>query len=245
MKSNLLIIALALSMVVSAQVDTSYFYLKANEVVTTKDSALYIRKVFREGAVWRQLDFWVSGELSNAGSYLDEQRKIKTGTWTWYSKKGILTGKNIYQNNVRTEQYLYHEDGSQYMHAFFENDQLTSVTGWDENGAEIPDFIYQQEASFPGGMRAWQFYLRSSLERNLPKDYRKGKISGATVVAFKISKEGKVTDVTVARSSGHPKLDEHALNIFRNSPDWMPAVQYNRKVIFYQRQSISFPKATE
>ena len=59
------------------------------------------------------------------------------------------------------------------------------------------------------------------------------------MLQFMVSKEGKVSDIHVFRSVD-PLLDEEAIRLIKNSPDWIPAVQNGRKVNSIKRQSINF-----
>ena len=59
------------------------------------------------------------------------------------------------------------------------------------------------------------------------------------IVRFVVAKDGTIKDVYV-ENKRKAKLDAMAVEIIRDSPDWIPAVQYNRKVNAYRRQPISF-----
>jgi protein TonB len=63
--------------------------------------------------------------------------------------------------------------------------------------------------------------------------------SGVCVVRFVIDTEGKVTNVTLQKSSG-TELDKEVLQIFQSSPVWIPAIQHNRRVKAYRRQPVKF-----
>ncbi len=240
------ILTFLLPFLANAQSDTTIFYVNETGDVTVKDSAVYLRKFFKKDELWKEVEYWITGELNQEGYYLDQSRKNKTGTWVWYNKKGVLVEKSLYSNDKKLEHFRFHEDGKTYMHAIFNADEsLQSVKGWDEAGNEIAGFIYQQEATFPGGMKAWRDYLTLMLDNDLPKAYRRGKISGKVTVLFRVGKDGLPSHVILDKSSGHPELDEHALNIIRKSPAWNPAIQFNRKVIYRQKQTITYAEVEE
>ena len=106
--------------------------------------------------------------------------------------------------------------------------------------AEIDDKIFTKveiESTFPGGDKAWHSYILSNIR--YPKKAVKKKIQGTVMLQFMVSKEGKVSDIHVFRSVD-PLLDEEAIRLIKNSPDWIPAVQNGRKVNSIKRQSINF-----
>ncbi len=87
---------------------------------------------------------------------------------------------------------------------------------------------------------AWQEYLVKGLTTKQPKAYIQGKISGTVVVSFLVYKDGAVQEVQVLNSSGHKELDDHAVDVIKNSPKWIPAIQYNEPVIYRQKQSLTY-----
>jgi len=93
------------------------------------------------------------------------------------------------------------------------------------------------ESMFPGGNPAWAEYVTSNLQ--YPKKAVKKNIEGTVVVQFIVGRDGKVSNISVFRSV-HPLLDEEAMRLIRQSPDWTPAVQNGRKVKSYKRQPITF-----
>lgn len=58
-----------------------------------------------------------------------------------------------------------------------------------------------------------------------PEDARKKGIEGTPVLQFTITAEGKLTDIKILRSSGNIKLDQEAMRVVRQSPDWTPGTQ--------------------
>ncbi len=201
----------------------------------------YTTKVYKQGDVWKKEDRWIStGALAFDGSFADSALIMPTGIWSWYNKEQVLIMKKEFDKYQLKDHYVYFNNGKQKMHASFVNDSLTNVKGWDSLGNEIQGFIYQQPASFPGGLSKWRNYLIKAINTNTPKDFKKGNIEGVVQVSFIIDKDGNLTDVAVKRSSGYTELDEHALNVIRNSPKWIPGIQYNEKVKYRQIQPVVY-----
>jgi len=87
--------------------------------------------------------------------------------------------------------------------------------------------VVEQMPTFPGGL----YYLMSYLSENVqyPEDAQKQGIQGRVVVSFIIEKDGTLSDIKVVRSV-NPSLDEEALRVVRNMPNWVPGKQSGKGV---------------
>ena len=94
-----------------------------------------------------------------------------------------------------------------------------------------------QMPTFPGGQEA----LLNSLYRNLkyPPIAEKNGIQGRVFVSFVITKEGKVTNVKIAKSVD-PSLNAEALRVIRRLPDWIPGRKDGQAVNVKYTVPISF-----
>lgn len=92
------------------------------------------------------------------------------------------------------------------------------------------------EATFPGGLQAWQRYIQRAIMAQLDEfsesDY------GTCNVQFIVDKNGKVSDVNATTMKG-TRLEEIAVNAIRKGPDWIPAVQNGRNVNAYRTQPVT------
>lgn len=79
-----------------------------------------------------------------------------------------------------------------------------------------PKFMGQDQNAFAEWVNARLRY---------PEDARKKGIEGAPVLQFTITAEGELTDIKVVRSSGNIKLDNEAIRVVSQSPDWTPGTQ--------------------
>jgi protein TonB len=69
----------------------------------------------------------------------------------------------------------------------------------------------------PDALAAYKTRVQRRLERNkkYPPTARSDKIEGVVYVTFTINKQGRVVNSFVARSSGHPILDDEAIGLLR------------------------------
>lgn len=240
MRTANVIVCLLLPLLSFAQPDTAFTWLNSSHKITNRDSAVYLRKQYRSEGACKVQEFHLgTGKLTWDADF-DASCKKKNGRLQWYSDSGVLQETSIYADDKKTEHHLYYPNGVKRMEAFLKDDEVLKVKGWDTNGNEIPNSIYQQQATFPGGVKAWKKYLTKAMQSGLPPAFKQGFMSGLVVVSFTVDPAGEVTDVKLDTSSGFPELDAHALDIIRRSPKWNPAIQYNQKVRFFQKQSLTY-----
>ena len=92
------------------------------------------------------------------------------------------------------------------------------------------------ESEFPGGVAGWARFLSSNL--TYPTKAVRKKIEGTVVVQFIVDKNGSLSNIEAI--SGPELLQEAAVSVIRNSPNWKPAIQFGRKVKSYKKQPITF-----
>lgn len=79
---------------------------------------------------------------------------------------------------------------------------------------ELPAFI--------GGQEAMSTFIQSQIKYP-DLAFRQG-VEGTVLINFRISKEGKILNPYVSKSI-HPALDQEALRLIKDMPDWIPARQ--------------------
>ena len=94
------------------------------------------------------------------------------------------------------------------------------------NNEEIVEFV-DQEASFPGGMKALMKYLSTNIK--YPEAAINISIQGKVYIQFVVLKTGAISDVNVLRGVSK-ELDDEAKRVVRMMPNWIPAIQNNVKV---------------
>ena len=107
----------------------------------------------------------------------------------------------------------------------------------------------QIQAKFPGGIYGWQKYLQTHLHAEVGGDnivLRKHQrdSSQAVVVSFLVDTTGNITEVVVMNPAFvHPKVGEEAVRVIKEGPKWIPATENGKKVIYRQKQTITFQVA--
>ncbi len=143
--------------------DTTYKYYNMNGREINKDSAYSYAKIFKQDRLWAKMEFLSSENmLLSEGYYLDNKLEKKHGTFKRYWN-GTISNVDLYENNkIKKEEYFY-ESGTKKAQITYTSNRTLEL-GWDENGTEIPNYIFFREAKFPGGMDGWKSYVESKLE---------------------------------------------------------------------------------
>lgn len=97
----------------------------------------------------------------------------------------------------------------------------------------------EQEATFPGGDRAWGSFLRNHLDPNVPvkKNAKAGYYT--VIVQFIVGKDGSISDIKTLTDHGYG-MEQEVIRVIKLSPKWVPARQNNRVVKAYRKQPITF-----
>ena len=108
----------------------------------------------------------------------------------------------------------------------------------------------QIEAKFPGGIKAWTNYLQTNLKSELGAKYLKPKrgetLRQTAIVSFLVDKEGNISEVQILNPDEvHSKLAAETIRVIKEGPKWVPAVQNGKKVIYRQKQSVTWEVVRE
>ena len=97
----------------------------------------------------------------------------------------------------------------------------------------------QVEAKFPGGQAAWTKFLERNLNNQTPADNGAAPGNYTVTVSFLVDKEGNISQVQALTDPGYGCAQE-AVRVIQKGPKWEPAIQNGRKVIYRQKQNITF-----
>lgn len=97
----------------------------------------------------------------------------------------------------------------------------------EEEVAEEVFLVVEEQASFPGGNKAWGKFLKKNLK--YPRQATRMGISGKVFLSFIVDKQGVISDIQVLRGIGGG-CDEEAIRVLKASPKWNPGKQRGRAV---------------
>ncbi|TAH06374.1 MAG: energy transducer TonB [Sphingobacteriia bacterium] len=104
--------------------------------------------------------------------------------------------------------------------------------------------VVQIPAEYPGGLAQWAKYLERNLNRDLPVENGAPPGKYTVFVSFTVDKVGKVSDVIAENDPGYGTKAE-AIRVIAKGPNWKPAVQNGRNVIYRHKQQITFVVSEE
>jgi antitoxin component YwqK of YwqJK toxin-antitoxin module len=207
--------------------------------------------------------FYINGRVEKEGNYLNN---AETGVWQQWDSIGGKTDSIVYVNGKEfvhaTYEYCnshrrcrysiidsledtYHEIN------YGEKDEIASevffkgkkgiVKNYIKSGIKIDSVFDREEkdAEFPGGDQAWSLYLQKNLNPDVPVNKKAGSGHYTVIIKFIVSPDGTLNEISAETNLGHG-MEEEAMRVIRNSPKWIPARQYGRKVNAYRRQPVSF-----
>jgi len=105
---------------------------------------------------------------------------------------------------------------------------VDDFTEFEEEVMEEPlaFHVVEEKPQFPGGEHELMKYIADNFELPLAQE---SQIGGKIYVQFVITKTGKVDDVKVVKGVD-PYLDQEAIRVVENMPDWIPGKQRGKAV---------------
>jgi periplasmic protein TonB len=243
---NLLLVLLTFPIAIFAKItlsDTTFFYVSKDHKLCAPDTAFFIIKKFKlNDKLWSKVEMELKSldtnyELRSFDSSFNKLEDTSTH-FTSHDRiqdiyqKGKIQKVNFYSRSGRLEGYeILASNGK----------DAKEQKGWDAFGNEIPNYICQREASFnKKDFGDWVQYLAANLNKDVPLKY--GAPRGheyVVIVQFSVDKKGNVVGVLALNNPGFGTAEE-AVRVVNGSPNWLPAIQNNRPVIYRQRQQITF-----
>jgi hypothetical protein len=219
--------------------DTTYSYLDKDWDSCDVQNAAYKIAIFQIGDLWHKQTSEINGgKLMYDWAYSDKELKISEDTSRDYDLSDGEILEQIYKHNQLLGARRITKDKKILSYVIIEKDGKT-FKGFDENGKENPNYVFMQEASFPGGLEAWAKYLKEKIKYKVP--LKNGAPNGVyrAIVSFTIDTAGRVTNVKAVNDPGYGTAQE-AVRVISSSPKWNPAILYNKYVPFRQKQAINF-----
>jgi len=194
-----------------------------------------------------------SGEFESF--YLDNQKKVrgnfllgqKDGWWLEWNDDGQVIDSSLYVNRTKTYEVstVYQPEGAPgtriiwdyinnkkreiyYDRRIITSDVTVPIYGTEQAGSKNVFNIPEVAPSFPGGVEAWDEYVRAYLHKNLPGNHR----DGICMVRFIVDTDGKVYGAEALTLKGS-SLATTMMGAVMSSPEWTPATQDGKKVKAY------------
>ncbi|QES87672.1 energy transducer TonB [Rhizosphaericola mali] len=244
---NLIVALICLNISIFARTalsDTTFFYVSKAHQLCAPDSAFFVIKKYKlNDKLWSKVEVEKNSADTNYEQRAsDSSFNIKEDTSWYYNQNEIY--EDIYKNNKLQKVNILarlgrHLEGYAIMSS--NGKDVKEQKGWDKEGNEIPKYVCQREASFNNSaFGSWSQYLTANLNKDTPQKF--GAPRGheyVVIVQFSVDKQGKIIGVLALNNPGFGTAEE-AVRVINSSPNWLPAIQNNKPVIYRQKQRITF-----
>ncbi|MDF2385277.1 energy transducer TonB [Nostoc ellipsosporum NOK] len=121
-------------------------------------------------------------------------------------------------------------------------DKGTGILTDDKKKDDAPFEKVEVEASFIGGPKAWENFLRRNLDAEVPPNNGAPEGKYTVLIQFVVDENGAVSDLKPLTQHGFG-MEQEAMRVLKKATKWTPAQQNGRFVKAYRRQPITFEVA--
>lgn len=116
---------------------------------------------------------------------------------------------------------------------------FTVAAGGVNIAVDTSQNLSQIPAEFPGGIQEWHKYISRNLNSNIAVENGAPVGVYKVIIAFAISIDGTISDVIAENDPGYGTKEE-AIRVMYKSPNWKPAIQNGKNVVYRIKQELSF-----
>lgn len=216
-------------------------YYNAAWLETSNDKAAFYAEFVKDGNNYTCTSYYINTTIVRGKStYPDTMMQSPIGMQVLYFKNGHTEDSSYFEDNEMKYQYVYYPNNKLMLHYYLPANKKEGIAeGYDESGEKIKNYIFEKEAEFKGGQKAWTNYLVKNAAKDLQVKSDTA-VTASVVVEFIVDENGDVIKPKILTSSGYKIVDNDALRLISDSPPWNGAIQYNKPVKAYRRQPISY-----
>ncbi|KAA9035839.1 TonB family protein [Ginsengibacter hankyongi] len=221
-------------------------YYDANWIETSKEKAAFYADFIKDGTAYSCTSYWINTKTVRGISvFPDTVMQNPIGKQILYFKNGRIADSSFTEDKKTIYLFHYYPGGQLAMHLYVpSNSSEAVVEGFDEDGKRIKHYIFQKDAEFKGGTKAWQSYIVKNAARDLSVKGDSA-ITAKVQVQFIIDENGDVIAAKIFKSSGYRNVDNDALRVISDSPKWNSAILFNQPVNAYRIQPFEYPLQPE
>lgn len=223
--------------VATAQTKVTKYY-DANWSETTKEKAAFYADFIKDGSYYNCSSYWLNTQIIRGKSiYPDTAMADPIGVQVLYYKDGHPADSSFFQDKQLKYSFHYYPNRQLAAHYFLPDNKKEGVSeGYDESGKKIKNYVYQKEAEFKGGQKAWVGYITKNVSKDFTVKGGSEEVTATVKIEFIVDENGDVVVPKIKISSGYKNVDNDALSVIRNSPGWNSAILYNVPVKAYRIQ---------
>jgi TonB family protein len=158
--------------------------------------------------------------------------------WYWYQFENDKDEINNYVCKSKSIEIL-REDIKEILSKYKDLDLALEEMSWKPIVPRSTKSMFWVDnwAKFKNGDEGLENYLRQN--KRYPDIAMKKKIEGTVIVEFEITEKGEVGEILVLQSQ-NKILDEEAIRLIKEMPNWKPAIQQGKPISVYYTQQIDF-----
>ena len=190
------------------------------------------------GGVFERIEYVLRGPIIQLRTYSDSTLTVLSGRTFKYTKKGNLSVKGYYADNLKAGNWNYLND----MGKVIKTERYEKGVLIDPDVKDALDkkdsTLYgdEREAVFNQNEKDWRVYLEKHLDTGAGIESVNG---GLVIIDFMINTNGNTDDIHMEKSVEFV-LDEAAIKVIQDSPLWTLAFQNGKTLKAYRRQPITF-----
>ena len=213
----------------SEKIGTHYFYYPSGKL---KSKSVYLNKqlshfesYYKSSNIKRTSVYNSAGLKESVLIYYDSGPLNHEVYFSGPEKKRKLMVKSYYKSGElkRDDQYVLDTEGDNIDY------ELVKGLSLSKEGDEISHTPFMRLPAFKGGSEALEAYYRKNFR--YPSEAIKQESEGRVFVSFNINKNGKISRAKIKISADY-RLNEEALRLVNNMPDWEPGILYGKKTNF-------------
>ncbi len=226
------------------------FYLLDKNFRGTGDQSkatFFMRSIRENDSSWLFDTYNIFGPLISSEHFKDDKAQLLHGESVYFNAKGTRDSICNYNNGVPDKSwYFFNDTGKIFMQKDFDKAVLVAtIDRIKQDGIDEAAWIKNRpttdtveiESDFPGAQKGWAAYLGKKLK--YPERAQDANVSGTVRIQFIVDTEGHIQNPQVIKSVEY-SLDKEAMRMITESPAWIPAFQYGKKVKSYKIQPITF-----
>jgi antitoxin component YwqK of YwqJK toxin-antitoxin module len=213
-------------------VDTVWLNTKWEK--STKAESFYHRTIQKSADLKTYLvnDYYNTGELQMAGTYLSLNPEVRDGQFRWWYKNGQKRAETLYKDQDVIKEIQWDTEGKITVQRELVN-TIDVVDGERVNSKAYLDIA----PDFEGGMDAVHKFINENFI--LPRSLEETNPHGKIIISFVINSKGKVVDIRVDQGL-NALLDKEVVRVVRSMPNWKPGIQDGKPVSIRMSLPLNF-----
>jgi protein TonB len=225
--------------------EEAFYLLDENyKAVTAEKAKFLVHSVKENDSSWLFDTYNIYGPLVSSEHYNNGKASVLQGEAIYFNKKGNVDSSGEYLNGLQNGKWSYiNAKGKLAFEKNYVNGTPAGVKDFakPDSANNKKEVLVKQmdeiESDFPGGVNGWLYYLNKKLV--YPERAQNLQKQGQVIIQFIVDTEGHIISPEIVQSVEY-SLDQEAMRMIKESPNWTPAFQNGKKVKSYKKQPITF-----